>query len=202
MINISLDEQVPYRMRIMRLLKRYNLEDQMCYIGPWLAEYNGCEEDIIDHILASVENSTGCCAQEPPPEPYAQRLARFLEYYSPEEVRGLERSLEAFRGREEVLVMMMVKKYGPEPVPPTPSDSREDSDGDGDDRDAMFSGYDDDDLKDTFGSMATARERDLAEMVRQAEHITNYLTPSDREMGGPIASVQGVVDRPCWMLAP
>lgn len=47
---------------------------------------------------------------------FTERVRRFYEKYAPDKVGNVEKILVAYKGKEEILIAELVKKYGPEPA--------------------------------------------------------------------------------------
>jgi hypothetical protein len=105
---------VRYRVtRIMKASEKPNAREKLKELDRVLKNFEGKEEALITNCVKTY-------GEEPPPEPFEERVKRFISKRKPERMGEVPQLLQGYAGKELSLIETLHKEIGPEPEPPTP----------------------------------------------------------------------------------
>ena len=108
---------VRYRViRIMKGSKKAGSRDKLKDLDRVLNSHQGKEDTLIANCVKTY-------GEEPPPEPFEERVTRFIKQNKPARAGEIPQLLKKYSGKELQLIETLYKEIGQEPEPPTPRGS-------------------------------------------------------------------------------
>ncbi|CUI14571.1 Hypothetical protein, putative [Bodo saltans] len=106
------------RQRILNLYKKYQPQ-KVDRVDPLMKEFAGKELELIEKMREKFgANSTELDKTNDDLFGYRRRLVAYCEKYLPESIDSVDRVLREYRGQEDRMFDILVKRFGPEPKDP------------------------------------------------------------------------------------
>ena len=106
-----------YKGRLTAFYEKYN-PAKVQSVDKTLESYAGREEEMFEALVAKYGPEPTSSSQSVSSD-YKARLTAFYEKYNPGKVSSVDKTLQAYGGREEEMFAALVSKYGPEPQVPS-----------------------------------------------------------------------------------
>ncbi len=128
-IKISVDE---VKERVTRMYRKYDAK-RLDSVDTSMEVYRGLELLLLEALVQKYGPEPSAASDDQPslqssqsscvPEPFRDRLSAFYLRYNADKLQSVPAKLQRYAGREEELMLQLVRKYGPEPSNASPPQS-------------------------------------------------------------------------------